>query len=53
MIGNKVIVPQRLFKIIMLPEQKKTLVLIVNNNNNKDINITTLSELEKLIPVKF
>ena len=52
-VGNHVMVPTRLFKIIILPEQKKTLVLIVDNSKNKDINITTLQELQKVVPIRF
>jgi endonuclease G len=52
-IGNDVKVPQRLFKIIILPDQNRTIVTVVNNSNSRDINITTLKELQKVVPIKF
>lgn len=52
-IGNNVIVPTRLFKIIFLPTQNKTIVYVVHNYDNSDLNITTLSELQKITPLRF
>jgi endonuclease G len=52
-IGNNVIVPTRLFKIIFLPTQNKTIVYVVHNSDNSDLNTTTLSELQKVTPLRF
>lgn len=52
-IGNNVIVPTRLFKIIFLPSKNKSIVYVVNNNGNRDLNITNINELEKVVQFKF
>ncbi len=50
---NGVAVPTRLFKIIMLPQQNKTLVLVTNNSKDKTIDVISLEELEKFVPIRF
>jgi endonuclease G len=51
--NSNIQIPTKLFKIIMLPSKSKTIVYVVDNKDNSELNVTTLGELQKLVPLQF